>query len=90
MARMRLPVKVVPGASRDEVSGWLGDSLKIRVAARPEQGEANKAVAGFLAELLLVPRQQIALVHGARSANKLFAIEGRSMEDARRMVAERS
>ena len=90
MARMRLQVKVVPGASRDEVSGWLGDSLKIRVASRPEQGEAYKAVVGFLSELLLVPRQQIAVAHGARLANKLFAIDGRSVEDARRMVTERS
>ena len=41
---MELEVKVVPGASRSEVTGWLGDSLKIRVAAPPERGKANAAV----------------------------------------------
>ncbi len=33
---MQVKVKVVPGASRDEVVGQLGDALKVRVAAPPE------------------------------------------------------
>ena len=38
-------VKAVPGASRDEIAGPLGDRLKIRIAAPPEGGKANKAIA---------------------------------------------
>ena len=26
----RLSLKVVPGSSRDEIVGWLGDSLKVK------------------------------------------------------------
>ena len=26
----RLSLKVVPGSSRDEIIGWLGDSLKVK------------------------------------------------------------
>jgi len=84
---MQLQVKVVPGASRDEVAGWLGESLKIRVQAAPEKGKANKAVIRILSELLEVPRRQIELVRGAGSQNKVFAVDGRSMTDARRLVA---
>ena len=31
-----LKLKVMPGASRTEVAGWLGDVLKVRVSAQPE------------------------------------------------------
>ena len=33
-----LLVKMVPGASRDEIAGVVGDRLKVRVAAPPEDG----------------------------------------------------
>jgi len=41
----RLSLKVVPGSSRDEIVGWLGDSLKVKVMSPPEKGHANEAVA---------------------------------------------
>ncbi|MGI9178416.1 MAG: DUF167 domain-containing protein, partial [Pirellulales bacterium] len=40
----RLRVKIVPGSSRNEIVGWLGDALKIKVTAPPEKGKANDAV----------------------------------------------
>lgn len=43
-------LKVVPGASRSAVAGVLGDRLKVRVAAPPEDGRANRAVEDLLAE----------------------------------------
>ena len=90
MTRMQLQVKVVPGASRDEVTGWLGEALKIRVQAPPEKGKANKAVIRILAKLLEVPRQQIELVHGAGSPHKVFAVSGCSKKEAQRLVEEAS
>ena len=48
----RLSLKVVPGSSRDEIVGWLGDSLKVKVKALPEKGRANEAVVALLAERL--------------------------------------
>jgi len=47
---VELAIKVVPGASRSEVGGVLGDRLKVRVAAPPEAGEANRAVVALLQE----------------------------------------
>ncbi|MFM7075771.1 MAG: DUF167 domain-containing protein, partial [Planctomycetaceae bacterium] len=48
----RLEVKVVPGSSRDQIVGWLGDALKIKVTAPPEKGKANERVVELLAGAL--------------------------------------
>ncbi len=67
-------VKVVPGASRDEVVGVLGDALKVRVAAPPEQGRANASVAAALGKALAVDQKSITLAAGATSARKSFVL----------------
>ena len=46
----RLSLKFVPGSSRDEIVGWLGDSLKVKLKAPPEKGRANETVIALLAE----------------------------------------
>jgi uncharacterized protein (TIGR00251 family) len=48
---IELRVKVVPGASRSAVAGELGDRLKVRIAAPPEGGKANRAVEELLGDL---------------------------------------
>ena len=71
-----LAVKAVPGASRDRIAGALGGALKIAVAAPPEKGKANAAVAGVLAAALGVDRRRVTLVAGATRARKQFRIAG--------------
>ncbi|BAU48754.1 hypothetical protein SVA_2204 [Sulfurifustis variabilis] len=73
---MRLNVKVVPGASRSGIAGWLGEVLKVRVAAPPEGGRANAAVERLIAEALGLPRAQVRLISGASSARKTLEIAG--------------
>ena len=67
-------VKAVPGASRDEVAGILGDRLKIRVAAAPEAGKANKAIVKLLAQKCGVKANQITIESGSTSAEKTLRI----------------
>jgi hypothetical protein len=71
---MRLNVKVVPGASRSGLAGWLGDSLKVRVAAPPEQGKANAAVENLIAAALGLPKGSARIVMGAGSPRKVVEI----------------
>lgn len=76
-----LPVKVVPGASRDKVVGVLGDALKVTVSAAPEKGRANQAVVRVLAEALGVDRRSISAVSGQTAARKEFRIQGASARE---------
>ncbi len=71
-----LAIKVVPGSTRDGVAGWLGDALKVRVAAPPERGRANAAVVRVLAEALGVSEAAVRIVSGATSARKQVEIVG--------------
>ncbi len=77
-----LAVKAVPGASRDQIGGPLGDRLKIRVAAAPEGGKANKAICGLLASALRIPRDRVRLVRGTTSPMKLWRLAGLTVDEA--------
>jgi len=72
---LRLKVKVVPGASTTEIAGWLGDRLKVRVAAPPERGKANALLEDHLATVLGVPKRCVTVVAGHGQPNKTIAID---------------
>jgi uncharacterized protein YggU (UPF0235/DUF167 family) len=76
-------VKVVPGASRDSLAGWLGDALKVRVAAAPEKGKANAAVERMLARALGLPPKSVRIVAGVTSTRKTMEIDGLSAAEVR-------
>jgi len=71
-----LNIKVVPHASRDQICGFLGDSLKIQVTAPAEAGKANKAVIEVLSEALGIKPHQIQLQRGHFHAQKVLQIAG--------------
>jgi uncharacterized protein (TIGR00251 family) len=75
-------VKVVPGAHRDRIVGWLDGALKVAVAAPPEAGKANEAVTRLLGAAL---GTRVRLVRGGRSMRKTVEVEG--LEEA--VVRER-
>ena len=84
-----LPVKVVPGASRDRVAGVLGDSLKVATSAAPEKGKANAAVGRIIAQALGIEARSVSLAAGAASPHKEFLIPGLSPEAVRQRLARR-
>ena len=71
-----LRIKVVPQASRTELAGFHGDTVRIRVSATPVDGAANRELLRFLAELLAVPRSAVHLRSGAGSRSKLVSVSG--------------
>jgi len=81
-----LEVKVVPGARRDVLVGWLGEALKVRVSAPPEKGKANAAVVRLLARELGVAPERIEIVSGHGSPRKRLAIEGLHSDELRSRI----
>lgn len=76
VAGVDLPVKAVPGAKRDEVVGWLGERLKVRVSQPPEGGRANEAIRDLVAAALGVRAGNIVILRGASSPEKVLRITG--------------
>lgn len=80
---IRLSLKVVPGSSRDQVAGWLDDTLKVRVRAPAERGKANASVEKVVAEALGVPQGCVRIVAGWTSPRKKIEISGLSEAEVR-------
>ena len=72
----RVALRVQPRASRNELAGVHGDSLKVRLAAPPVDGAANEALVRFLAEVLGLPRAAVTLVAGLSSRSKAVQVSG--------------
>jgi uncharacterized protein (TIGR00251 family) len=81
-----LAVRVQPRARRDEVVGWEGGALRLRVTAAPDGGEANRAVSRLLAGALGVAPSRVVLVRGATTRDKLFRVERLSLAEVRARI----
>jgi uncharacterized protein len=76
MPACTLELKVIPNAPRNEVAGWLGPVLKVKVHAPALEGRANDELLGFLAEHLGLPRRSVTLLRGDKSRQKIVHITG--------------
>ncbi len=80
-------IRLQPGASCDAVGGLhLADdgrtSLKARVRAQPEKGQANKALIKLLSKALSVPKSELDVVSGQISRNKTVLVRAADPEAA--------
>lgn len=76
-----IAVKVVPRAAKDEIVGWLGGHLKVRVQAPPQDGRANRAVEALLADALELKKAAVVVAGGFTSAQKRVEIAGLTREE---------
>lgn len=71
---MILNIKVIPKAKANCIQKLNANSLKVRLAAPPVNGRANKELIETLSEYYKVKRGQIAIMRGERSQNKIIKI----------------
>jgi len=73
-------LRVHPNAPRNEVAGFSGGVLRVRVAAPPVKDKANKELVAFLSQILGVSKGALTIIKGRASKNKVIAIDGLSQE----------
>lgn len=73
---MRFAVRVKPGARREAVGGRYGDALVVAVTAPAVEGKANDALRRTLAKAFGVRRQDVVIVTGERSRDKVVEVPG--------------
>jgi uncharacterized protein (TIGR00251 family) len=78
-----LKVSVQTGASRNEVVGFRGGVLQVKVTAAPERGRANAAVLDLVARAVKVPKTSVKLLRGRTSKAKTMAFDDLSPENLR-------
>ncbi len=74
--KVRIRVRVQPRASRTEVAGEHGDAWKVRIAAPPVDGAANRELIRYLAKRIGVPPTRLRVARGERSRTKVVEIDG--------------
>lgn len=81
-------IKAVPGASRDQLAGLLGDRLKVRVSAAPEGGKANKAICALIARRCGLRPNEVSVITGMTSPLKTVQISGLDADAVRRALLD--
>ncbi|MEE8185494.1 MAG: DUF167 domain-containing protein [Thermodesulfobacteriota bacterium] len=81
-----LRLLIQPRASKDEVMGPCGDTLKLRLTSPPVEDKANRRCIEFLANLLGIRKSQIELIHGKKSRKKEVKIIGLSLKEIGSML----
>lgn len=70
-----LRVKVRPGAPRTELKAVMADeTIKIDIAAAPENGRANEELLAFLAKEFQLDKKAVRILSGAGDRLKLIKV----------------
>ncbi len=80
-------VKVHPRASRNAITGVVGDALKLSLTTPPVEGRANQACIAFFAEVLNVPRSSVTIAAGESSRLKVIRVAGLAAEQLRKRLS---
>jgi hypothetical protein len=84
-----IEVRVQPKASKNEVLGYRGDTLRLRVKSPPEGGKANEAVIALLSEALGVGKSQVRIVRGHTLRDKVVVVASLTPEEVRQFLEAR-
>jgi hypothetical protein len=79
--RVGFRVRVQPSSRKDEILGWnASGELRVRLAAPPVEGAANRSLTLFLARSFGLGKRDVAVESGERSRTKLVSAPASARE----------
>lgn len=86
-SQARIAAHVHPNARRSEVVGFTDGVLRVRIAAPPINGRANRELISLLSDLLGIARSSLSIEKGATSRNKTIAVNGLGQQQVAGLLA---
>ena len=84
-----LAVRVTPRSSKNQIVGALSDgTIKIRITAAPNEGQANEELVKFLSDVLGVAKSRIEIVAGETGRDKLISVLDLEAETLHKKIVE--
>jgi len=83
----RITVRVQPNAKRNEIIGLELGVLRLKIAATPVDGKANKELVDFLSKVLGVSKSHITIEKGHTAKVKVLNIRGLSELSVRKLLS---
>ena len=81
-----IPIRVTPLGGRSAIERVEAGQLRVRLAAAPVDGAANRELLEFLAKTLGLPRRNLTLIQGERSRLKLVQVVGLTVGEIRQRL----
>ncbi|MBI3793497.1 MAG: YggU family protein [Nitrospinae bacterium] len=78
--------KIVPSASKSEIAEMGEGGLRVRIAAPPVDGKANKELTRFFSKLFGVSKSAVQIIKGESNKNKTVLIAGLGADEATRIL----
>ena len=85
--KTKISLRVVPGAAKSELAGLTAGVLRIKIAAPPVKGKANKELISFLSHLLGISKGTLTIIKGHTSRDKIIAIDDLSQDEVTRRLS---
>ena len=82
-------VRVTPRSRREEILPDYEDEIRVRLAALPVEGEANKALVELFARVLDVPRRDVEIASGSASRRKTLRVRSLGAREVEQRLRQR-
>ncbi len=84
----RITCRAVPGASKSAVMEITAEAVRVRVAAPPVEGKANRELERFLAKTLGLSKSSVAVIKGETGKVKMILAAGIAPDEAMKKIKD--